>query len=81
MPEFRIYVLIPSMKKTQEELDFEKGIFLVPCPCCGMEIYHAIYEVDDFFGCPQCQEFSWLRLKYLDRQHGIVYGLQLVKEL
>ena len=68
------------MKKTEEENDFENGIFRVPCPECGYLEWRALYEVDNFFGCPQCQEFAWLRYKYLDRGKQIVYGLQLVIE-
>jgi hypothetical protein len=67
--------------KNEEEQDFEKGIFKVACPCCGTKIYHALYEVDEFFGCPFCHEFSRLRYKYLDREKRIVYGLELVHEM
>jgi phage terminase large subunit GpA-like protein len=69
------------MKKTKEERDFEEGIFWVPCPCCGYKQPHTWYEADDFFGCPKCHEFSWLRRIYLDRNCRIAYGLVLVKEI
>jgi hypothetical protein len=48
--------------------------------CCGKEAQHALYEINFFFGCPVCHEFAWLRYQYLDREHGIIYGLQLVQE-
>jgi predicted RNA-binding Zn-ribbon protein involved in translation (DUF1610 family) len=66
--------------KTQEERDFYKGLFRVACPCCGKEQHHALYEINDFFGCPSCGEFAWLRYQTLDREHGSIYGLQLVQE-
>jgi hypothetical protein len=28
----------------------------------------------------RCHEFAWLRYLYLDREHNIIYGLQLVQE-
>jgi hypothetical protein len=68
------------MKKTEEERVFENGVFRVACPNCGYQQYHALYEIDNFFGCPNCHEFAWLRIKYLDREKQIVYGLQLVQE-
>ena len=64
--------------QTPEERDFENGLFLVACPFCGTQHYHAFYEVDQFFGCPTCGEFAWLRWQYLDQENRIVYGLALV---
>ena len=65
-------------RKTEEQRDFEKGVFLVPCPRCGYTQYYALYEIDNFFICPGCGLYSWLRYKYLDQRRQIVYWLQLV---
>jgi hypothetical protein len=66
--------------KTQEERDFYKGLFRVACPCCGEQQWHILPDVGECFGCPLCHEFAWLRYQYLDREHNIIYGLQLVQE-
>jgi hypothetical protein len=50
----------------------------IPCPCCGWEQYYALYDIDNFFICPGCGVYSWLRYKYIDQNRQIVYGLQLV---
>jgi hypothetical protein len=83
LPITRTYVLIPRMKKprkTEEQKDFEKGIFLVPCPRCGYKQIYAWYEVNDLFICHCCGVNSWLRYKYLDQRLQIVYWLQLVPD-
>ena len=63
-----------------EDKDFEQGIFWVACPYCGKKQIHAKYEVHNFFGCIYCGEYAWLRYEYLDREHGIIYGLKLVQD-
>ena len=67
-------------RKTEEEKDFEQGVFLVACPQCGWEQYYALYDIDNFFICPGCGVFSWLKYKYIDQNRQIVYGLQLVPD-
>lgn len=67
-------------RKTEEQKDFEKGVFLVPCPRCGWEQYYALYEIENFYICPGCKETFWLKYKYLDQQRQIVYWLQLVPD-
>jgi hypothetical protein len=65
-------------RKTEEQKDLEKDIFLVPCPRCGLKQYYFLCDVDLFFICPGCGKYAWLRYTFLDRHRVIVNGLQLV---